>query len=123
MSKYFSKKVTVDGLTFDSRREAERWAELQDLEERNLIFNLKRQVRIEIVPSQKENGKVVERPIFYVADFTYYDSDSNYVVEDVKPHDKDGKIPKYFRGTAAYKEYVIKRKLLRYLHGIKVVEV
>ena len=107
-SKYHSTKVTVDGETFDSKREYLRWRELQLLEKAGKIKNLKRQQRIELIPSQRIDGKVVERPCFYVADFTY-EEDGKKIVEDSKG----------FRTT----EYIIKRKLLLWRHGIKIREV
>ena len=107
-SKYHSKKVTVDGETFDSKREYLRWRELQLLEKAGKIKNLQRQQRIELIPSQRIDGKVVERPCFYVADFIY-EEDGKKIVEDSKG----------FRTT----EYIIKRKLLLWRHGIKIREV
>ena len=124
MSKYFSKKVTVDGLTFDSKHEAERWMELQALQKAGLISNLERQVKFELIPSQRIDGRVVERALTYTADFVYLPKDAIVpVVEDAKPRGKDGKIPAYYKSTAAWREYVIKRKLMLYLKGIKVLEV
>ena len=107
-SKYHSKKVTVDGETFDSKREYLRWRELQLLEKAGKIKNLQRQQRIELIPSQRIDGKVVERPCCYVADFIY-EEDGKKIVEDSKG----------FRTT----EYIIKRKLLLWRHGIKIREV
>lgn len=122
MSKYFSKKVSVDGYVFDSQREADRWATLKAEQRTGKIAGLERQVKFELVPSQKQDGKVVERPLTYIADFVYF-RNGEYVVEDVKPRGKDGKIPQYYKGTSAYKDYVIKRKLMLYLKNIKIHEV
>ena len=119
MSKYFSKKVFLDGIKFDSKKESERWIFLKNEEQNGNISELKRQVKFELVPSQKIDGKVVERPLTYIADFTYI-KDGQLHVEDVKPKDKNGKIPTHYRGTSAFKEYVVKRKLMLYLKHIKI---
>lgn len=107
-TKYHSRKVVVDGITFDSKKEARRYLELLQLEKAGAIKNLHRQVKFELLPSQRINGKVVERPCNYVADF-FYEQDGELIVEDVKGY----KTP----------EYIIKRKLLLWRHGIRIKEV
>ena len=83
-SKYHSRKVTVDGETFDSQKEYMRWCELKLLERAGEITNLRRQVKFELIPSQKdERGRVIERACYYIADFVYL-RDMVAVVEDVK---------------------------------------
>ena len=108
MSKYKSRKVTVGGITFDSRKEYTRWVELILLLKSGQISDLKRQVKFELIPSQRIDGKVVERACSYVADFVYTENGKT-VVEDTKGF----KTP----------EYIIKRKLMLYIHGIRIVEV
>lgn len=81
-SKYHAKKTTVDGITFDSRREADRYLVLKSMEEDGAIEDLRRQVRYELVPAFDVDGKHY-RPAFYVADFVYVE-DGKEVVEDVK---------------------------------------
>ena len=109
MRKYRNTKVKTPEGVFDSKREFKRWNELKLMQREGLIKDLKRQVRIELIPAQKnELGKVIERNCCYIADFTYYYA-GDLVVEDTKG----------FRTP----EYIIKRKLLLYLKGIKVVEV
>lgn len=81
-SKYHAKKTTVDGITFDSRREADRYLVLKSMEEDGAIEDLRRQVRYELVPAFDVDGKHY-RPVFYVADFAYVE-DGKEVVEDVK---------------------------------------
>lgn len=81
-SKYKARKTVVDGITFDSRREADRYIVLRGMEEDGAIENLRRQVRYELVPAFDVDGKHY-RPIFYVADFAYRE-DGKEVVEDVK---------------------------------------
>lgn len=106
--KYNNRKVKIDGITFDSRKEAERWCELKLLERSGKISDLKRQERFVLIPTQRIKDRVVERPLHYVADFTYTENGEK-VVEDVKG----------FRT----KEYVIKRKILLYLYGIRIKEI
>lgn len=106
--KYHSKKTELDGITFDSRKEAQRYAELKLLERSGAIHNLQRQVRYELIPAQKKDGKTIERACHYIADFVY-EENGKTVVEDVKGY--------------RTKEYVLKRKLMLQVHGIEVREV
>lgn len=83
-SKYHAKKTVVDGIIFDSRKEADRYLVLKGMEEDGLIENLRRQVRYELVPAFDVDGKHY-RPVYYVADFVYMDKETGKeVVEDVK---------------------------------------
>lgn len=107
-TKYHSRKITKDGITFDSVKEYRRFCELHLLERAGAIADLKRQVKFELIPSQRVNGKVVERPCTYVADFVYKEGGKT-VVEDTKG----------FRT----KDYIIKRKLMLQVHGIRIKEV
>lgn len=108
VSKYRNRKITIDGQTFDSKREAQRFQELRILERQGTISDLQTQVTFELIPSQKVAGKVAERAVKYVADFVYTEGGKK-VVEDVK--------------GVRTKEYVIKRKLMLWRHGIQVQEV
>lgn len=108
MTKYHNRKITRDGETFDSVKEYRRWCELKLLERAGVIKNLDRQVKFELIPSQKVDGKVVERPVNYVADYVY-EQDGKTVVEDVK--------------GMKTKDYILKRKMLLYFHGIRIKEV
>ena len=108
MSKYGNKKWVNGGKTFDSRREAVRYQELLYLLRQGLISELELQVPFELIPSQKRDGKVVERPVKYIADFVYKENGET-VVEDVK--------------GVRTKDYVIKRKLMLWEFGIKIREV
>ena len=123
-NKYHSRKVILDGETFDSQKEARRYAELKLLERAGKISDLQRQVRYELIPSQRETsteiytrgekkgqfkpGKVIEKPCYYVADFEYI-QDGIKVVEDTK--------------GVRTKDYVIKRKLMLKVYGVRVREV
>ncbi|UVM80005.1 MAG: protein of unknown function DUF1064 [Namikivirus ohi] len=81
-SKYHARKTCVDGITFDSKREADRYLVLKSMEEDGAIENLRLQVRYELVPAFDVDGKHY-RPVYYVADFVYVE-DGKEVVEDVK---------------------------------------
>lgn len=81
-SKYHARKTTTDGITFDSRREADRYLVLKGMEEDGTIEDLRRQVRYELVPAFDVDGRHY-RPVYYVADFVYVE-DGKEVVEDVK---------------------------------------
>ena len=81
-SKYHAKKTVVDGITFDSRKEANRYLVLKGMEEDGSIEELRRQVRYELVPAFDVDDKHY-RPVYYVADFVYVE-DGKEVVEDVK---------------------------------------
>ena len=108
-SKYGNKKVEVNGILFDSKKEARRYLELTALEAAGEIRDLKRQVSFLLIPSQRIDGKVVEKEVRYVADFAYYDKSGSYVVEDVKGY----KTP----------EYRLKKKMLLFFLGIQLREV
>lgn len=81
-SKYHASKTVVDGITFDSKREAYRYTVLKQMEQEGAIEGLRRQVRYELIPSFDVNGRHY-RPVFYVADFVYRE-DGHEVIEDVK---------------------------------------
>lgn len=115
MSKYHNKKVIVDGQEFDSKVEAIRWCDLKTLERAGHISNLERQVEFVLIPPQSdpETGKHCERAVKYVADFCYDNNRTGkYVVEDVKSSI-----------TRKEKSYIIKRKLMLYVYGIRIREV
>lgn len=95
-SKYNNKKTVVDNITFDSKKEANRYRELKTIEKHGDIRDLRLQVPFELLPRQCD-----ERAVKYIADFVYFDTiNSVYVIEDVKG----------FR-TDVYK---LKRKLFKY---------
>ena len=107
-SKYHSRKQTIDGYVFASKREAQRYLELKILEKAGEISNLELQKRFELIPSQRIDGKVVERPCYYVCDFAYCEG-GKQVIEDAKG-----------MKTEVYK---IKKKLMLYKYGIAIKEV
>ena len=105
-SKYKAVKTTVAGVTFDSKREAARHAELLLLQRAGEIRGLRRQVVYELVPGVKFAGAARARPaIRYTADFVYVEHDK-FVIEDVKGVETP--------------EFRIKRHLLLALHGLEV---
>ena len=119
--KYNAKKVEVDGITFDSKKEYRRYLELKALEKAGIIKNLERQVKYTLIPAQREpdtigsrggvkKGKLIERECSYYADFVYTIKETGEtVVEDVK--------------GMRTPEYKIKRKLMLYIHNIKIKEI
>lgn len=82
-SKYHSKKTIVNNIKFDSKKEANRYIELLDMEKAGKIKNLKLQPVFELQPRFKKNNKTY-RPIKYIADFKYIDINNNIIIEDVK---------------------------------------
>ena len=106
-NKYYNKKITYNGETYDSVKEYRRHDELKLLQRAGKISGLERQVKFELIPVQRVGGKVVERACSYVADFVYW-KDGERIVEDVK-------------GFKTH-EYKIKRKLLLWVHGIRIKE-
>lgn len=120
-SKYKAKKVEVDGIKFDSKREARRYEELLILEQAGEIKDLKRQVKYILIPAQREpdsvgarggriKGKLIERECAYVADFVYTDTATGeLIVEDVK--------------GMRTSEYIVKRKLMLWVNNIRIKEV
>ena len=110
MSKYRSKKVTVDGITFMSKKEAKRYCELKLLERAGKIKDLQLQYQFILQPPFKKNGKTI-RAITYVADFVYFDMERmKNVVEDVKGYKTD--------------VYQLKRKMFEYrFPDLTIVEV
>lgn len=104
MSKYNNTKTVVDGISFDSQKEAARYRELKLLERAGEVSNIDRQVEYQLIPKQPG-----ERAVKYIADFRYKDKGGKTVVEDVKGYK-----------TEVYK---IKRKLMLYRYGIRITEV
>lgn len=110
MAKYRNTKVTVKGITYDSKKEYQRHCELLLMERAGQITNLERQVKYVLIPSQRIDGKVVEREVSYLADFRYIQN-GEVVVEDVKSEI-----------TRKDKAYILKRKMMLYFHGVQITE-
>ena len=126
MAKYGNRKAEVDGIAFDSVREAARYKELKLMERAGVIRDLQRQVEFLLIPAQYENpgeigrrrGKCLERACKYIADFVYTVEEKAVlpgqrkpvmVVEDAKGVRTEG--------------YKIKKKLMPQKYGIQIREV
>ena len=110
--KYRNQKTTLDGITFDSKREAARYQELKVLAARGIIEDFRHQAPFVLAPGVRFSGEKRAKPALrYVADFAYK-LDGRLVVEDVKS--------KVTAGAAAYR---IKRHLMLSVYGIEVKEV
>ena len=126
--KYGNRKVEIDGIEFDSKKEAQRYWELKLLQRAGKISDLQLQREFELIPAQYETypryGKTgnrlqdgkrcIEKSCTYKADFCYM-QDGRLVVEDVKGYRDPA--------SAGYAKFVLKRKLMLWRHGIKVIEV
>lgn len=125
-NKYHNKKVEVNGIVYDSAKEANRHQELLLLEKAGEISDLRCQVEYELIPEQREftneiyqkgpkkgcfkKGKLLEQKCSYIADFVYFDREKQQiVVEDTKGFKT--------------KDYIIKRKLMLFRHGIRIQEI
>ena len=125
-NKYNARKVvTADG-EFDSQNEYRRYQQLRLLEKAGKIEDLQRQVPFELIPVQyesyprygkrgqrlKDGQRCIEKKCVYVADFVYTDKEKQkVVVEDTKSE------------ATKTEAYVIKRKLMLYIHGLRIREV
>ena len=122
-SKYHNLKTRVsNGKIADSRKEARRYEELLLLQRAGKISDLRTQVPYELIPAQyetyerygksgqrlKDGIKLVERAVVYVADFVYV-ADGKTIVEDTK--------------GVRTPDYIIKRKLMLHIHGIRIREI
>lgn len=123
-----NQKVERNGIVFDSKREADRYDELLMMQKQGLICELERQKEYVLIPAQYKTeeryGKrgqklqdkkiLLERGVTYVADFVYK-KDGEFVVEDSKGYRNPSSAP--------YAKFVLKRKLMLWVHGIKITEV
>ncbi len=118
-NKYGNQRIQHNGMIFDSAKEFQRWRELSLLQACGEIQDLQRQVEFVLIPAQRypdtvgkrggvRKGKIIENKCSYVADFVYTENGKK-VVEDTKG----------FRT----KDYIIKRKLMLYMHNIKIKEI
>jgi hypothetical protein len=106
--KYRNEPTVLDGMRFDSKAEARRYAELKIMEKAGVISDLQRQVKYVLIPAQARPSGGTERECSYIADFTYVRDDGVKVCEDVK--------------GAATPEYRLKRKLILHVHGVEILE-
>jgi hypothetical protein len=120
--KYGNKKVVTAEGEFASKVEYHRWLFLQEAAKNGEIFNLRRQVEYQLLPTQyrtelkklkygrvKAVQRVAERKVCYIADYVYEKADGQLVVEDTKGFHDD--------------KYPLKRKMMLFFHGIPIREV
>lgn len=130
-SKYGARKAVADGITFASAKERDRYLFLRDAQARGEIGGLTLQPRYELVPAVREDvevrlrtkartvSRVAQRAIDYVADFSYVrSSDGAEVVEDVKMGRSEKEARRFLP-----RDYLLKRKMMLALLGIRVREV
>ncbi len=122
-SKYKNTKVEYQGIKFDSKREMQRYIVLKDAESKGIIQDLQMQVKYELIPAVKETyikhlktkdkecERTLQLPITYTCDFAYT-KDGVLVVEDVK-----------ISASLLPKEYVLKKKMMFAIKGIKIREI
>ena len=132
-TKLNNKSIIIDGIEFQSVKEGNRYSELNILQRAGKISNLELQKRYELIPAQYETVETgeyykvgakkgqpktkqvcIEQSVVYIADFVYQENGQT-VVEDVKG----------FRdpSSATYAKFVLKRKMMLWIHGIKIKEV
>ena len=107
-SKYRNVKTKHEGITFDSKKECERYKVLKQWQQKGLIKNLVLQPKFLIAESVHLDDRK-QRARYYIADFMYQDQDGKQVVEDVKGMKTD--------------IYKLKRHLVKAIHGIEIKEV
>ena len=101
-SKYHNKKVSINGVMFDSKLEANRYKELKILEKNGIIKDLVLQPSYELIPSFKKDN-ITYRKTVYKADFSYYDNElGKTVIEDTKGYKTE--------------VYILKKKMFEYLY-------
>lgn len=111
-NKFNVQKIKLDGMTFDSKKELQRYIELKAMQQRGDIYDLCHHTKFELIPKVKLQGEKKTKPaIRYYADFTYYTANNEYVVEDVKS--------KVTRKLAVYRQ---KKHLMKSIHNIDIKE-
>ncbi|NKG34765.1 DUF1064 domain-containing protein [Acinetobacter junii] len=112
-NKFNAQKIELDGMTFDSKKEHKRYIELKAMQQRGEIFGLEHHTKFELAPKTKLEGeKRVKPALRYFADFTYYISTGEYIVEDVKS-----------AATRKLASYRNKKHLMKTVFNIDVREV
>ena len=120
-NKYNARKVTFDGITFDSKKEGLYYLRLKDMMQRGEITGLRLQVPYELLPAiyrdevvhlktkDKVVQKLVQRAVTYVADFVYTDKEGKEHVVDTK--------------GLRLADYILKKKMMLALKGIEITEI
>lgn len=108
--KYGNKKTIIDGITFDSQLEANRYCELKILLRAGKIRDLQLQPSFELIPGFYKNG-ITYRRVVYRADFSYFDIEKGKtIIEDTK--------------GVKTKEYILKKKLFEYNYpNLEIIEI
>jgi len=107
-SKYRNQKVTTDEGTFDSKHEYAVWCQLKARQAVGEIEGLQRQVVFELIPSATLDSRKLP-PVRYKADFVYSIGEVQHVLDA--------------KGGKSLPDYKLKRRLMWWIHGIKVQEV
>ncbi|HSW63912.1 MAG TPA: DUF1064 domain-containing protein [Dissulfurispiraceae bacterium] len=107
-SKYGNKKTEIDGIKFDSKKEAAYYLKLKDDKKNNRIGKFDMQVEYELIPTIKRKGKPAVRGVKYYADFVVYNVDGSVDVIDTKG-----------MKTPVYR---LKKKMMLYFHGVDIIE-
>ena len=106
--KYHNKKVIIDGIEFDSKKEGNYYLKLKMLEKAGKIRDLKLHAPFVLIETFKLNDKTY-RKMKYIADFVYYDDKEKLHVVDTKGY--------------RTKEYELKKKLMAWKYGIEIEEI
>lgn len=111
---YINKKVVVDGIKFDSKKEARRYQALLLLQRAGEIRDLELQPKFELVKGVKFSGDARAKPaVRYFADFAYTDVlTGKRIVEDVKSP-----------ATKKNPAYRMKKHMMLAIHGVEIKEV
>lgn len=111
-NKYRNQKTVVNGIKFDSKKEAARYEVLMEQLRSGEISDLRLQVNFTMIEGFTAPTGDRIKPMKYIADFTYRDSEGTLIVEDVKSP-----------ATRKDKAYRIKNKLMADKFGIIIKEV
>jgi hypothetical protein len=108
-NKFGARRTPVDGIMFDSAKEARRYQQLRLEERAGHITDLKLQVPFNITATRPNGEQVVVAK--YIADFTYEriyaDGDEEFIVEDAK--------------GVQTPEFKLKKKLVEVQHGVEIL--
>ena len=102
-SKFGAKKTIVDGITFDSKWESERYGQLKAMERGGIVTDLELQVKYDIVINDIKICK-------YIADFVYKEESPNGEIKEIVEDAKGFETP----------EFKLKKKLMKAVHGIDI---
>jgi|TARA_R110000796_G_scaffold2061_2_gene8257 hypothetical protein len=102
-NKYGAKKTVVDGITFDSKWESERYGQLKAMERGGIVTELELQVSYDITVNKHKICK-------YIADFRYKLEHANGSIEDVVEDAKGVETP----------EFKLKKKLMKAIYNIDI---